>query len=171
MEKSFPFLNRLNTTNAPASSPTIPSNIQEISLLLQQTPKSNQQPEKKIISHNKFTPEDDERLKQLVLQFGTMEWRQISRLMGDRSARQCRDRWKNYLNPSVNNAPWTEYEDNLLDQKVAELGRKWSIIAKFFPGRTDINIKNRYASHAAKKFRDDDDIVYKQNQIQVPIPQ
>ena len=58
--------------------------------------------------------------------------------------------------PGVNTAPWTEYEDKLLEQKVNELGRKWSVIAKFFPGRTDINIKNRYASHTTKKFKDDE---------------
>lgn len=118
--------------------------------------------QKKSISHNKFHPDDDERLRSLVQEYGN-DWRQISQQMGNRSARQCRDRWKNYLCPDVNNTPWTEEEDKLLDEKYAEYGRKWSQIAKFFPGRTDTNIKNRFTSHKTKM-----DKFGNENIVQIP---
>jgi hypothetical protein len=44
----------------------------------------------------------------------------------------------------VKNPPWTDEQDELLSQKVRELGRRWQRIASFFDGRTDINVKNRW---------------------------
>ena len=92
----------------------------------------------------KFTEDDDRKLIQLVQQFGTKSWAEVAAAMGNRNQRQCKERWMNYLSPMVRNTPWTPEEDELLKQKVSELGQKWVRIAKFFPMRTDINIKNRY---------------------------
>jgi hypothetical protein len=64
--------------------------------------------------------------------------------MPKRNRRQCRERWFSYLSPVVSNGPWTEKEEELLRAKVSEAGRKWRIIQVFFPGRTDINIKNHW---------------------------
>ena len=93
---------------------------------------------------SKFTVEEDIFLRSLVAQFGENNWQQIARNMPKRNPRQCKERWMNYLSPMVRNTPWTPEEDELLKRKVAELGQKWVRIAKFFPMRTDINIKNRY---------------------------
>ena len=98
---------------------------------------------------HKFTPEEDETLKQLVAQFG-QDWKTIASVLKNRSARQCRDRWKHYLSPEISRRPWTQDEDRLLIQKFRELGRQWAVIAKFFPERTDIHIKNRWATLAPK---------------------
>lgn len=95
-------------------------------------------------SKRKFTPEEDERLIQIVSQYGESSWKRIADHMANRNCRQCRERWKNYLAPSVCKEPWTEDEDNLLQKKYAELGSQWSLIAKFFPKRTDVNLKNRW---------------------------
>lgn len=93
---------------------------------------------------NKFTIEEDIYLRKLVAQFGENNWQQVARHMEKRNPRQCKERWHNYLSPMVRNAPWQPEEDELLLAKVGELGQRWVRIAKFFPMRTDINIKNRY---------------------------
>jgi hypothetical protein len=53
----------------------------------------------------------------------------------------------NYLCPSVKNGPWTEAEDRLLLAKINEIGRSWSVMGRFFPGRSENDIKNRWYSH------------------------
>ena len=98
----------------------------------------------------KFTPEEDLRLRQLVAELGTKAWKKVSARMPDRSTRQCRERYNNYLSPLLKNDPWTSEEDKLLEEKVKEMGQKWSIIAHFFNGRSDVNVKNRYALLVSK---------------------
>ena len=98
----------------------------------------------------KFTPEEDEKLKNLVKTYGTNDWKTISSLIPNRSQRQCRERWKNYLSPDVSNAPWTSEEDQLLEEKYKELGSQWSRISKFFNARTDIHVKNRWVTLSNK---------------------
>jgi hypothetical protein len=93
---------------------------------------------------SKFTAEEDSLLCRLVSQLGEDSWAQIAQRMHRRNARQCKERWTNYLSPSVSNSPWTPQEDRLLEEKIREIGQKWVQIAAFFPRRTDINIKNRY---------------------------
>ena len=101
-------------------------------------------------SRQKFTIEEDGRLKELVAQFGTHSWKKVSALMQTRTTRQCRERYNNYLSPNVLNGPWTSAEDKLLVEKVQEMGQKWSKIVTFFNRRSDVNIKNRYALLVSK---------------------
>lgn len=56
----------------------------------------------------------------------------------------------NYLSPSLSNGPWTQYEDKLLIDKVKIIGQRWSQIVAFFPTRSEVNIKNRYALLVSK---------------------
>ena len=94
--------------------------------------------------HSKFSPEEDERLKVLVTEFGDNDWTSIANEMPGRNVRQCKERWMYYLSPSINTAPWTKEEDNLLLLKQREFGSKWVKIAKFFENRTDAMVKNRF---------------------------
>lgn len=110
------------------------------------------QREKKITRH-KFTPEEDEVLRNLVGQFGR-DWSIVAQHMPNRTPRQCRDRWKHYISPDVVTGNWTEEEDQLLLQKVEELGNRWSTISQLFPGRTDIGVKNHYISITERKTKD-----------------
>ena len=96
-----------------------------------------------IQSRVKFTPIEDQYLLQLVKAYGTKNWQLISRIMGNRSQRQCRDRYKHYLSPLINTTEWTPEEDRLLLEKIKIYRNKWSKIAEFFPGRTGISIRNR----------------------------
>jgi len=92
----------------------------------------------------KFTPEEDSYLLELVNEHGEDDWALISSLMKGRNTRQCRERWNKYLSPRVNTSPWSKEEDFLLETKFKEMGARWKAIAKFFSQRTDINVKNRW---------------------------
>jgi hypothetical protein len=91
-----------------------------------------------------FEPHEDERPRKLVDQFGAEDWVYIAARMRNRTARQCRERFKTYLCPGVNVAPWTEAEDKLLLEKYDQLRTKWVDFRQFFPHRTVNNIKNRW---------------------------
>jgi len=71
-------------------------------------------------------------------------WKSVSEQMHGFSARQCRDRWHNYLSPKICPNAWTIEEDYILLTKVQEIGTRWSEISTFLPGRSDNNIKNRW---------------------------
>lgn len=90
-----------------------------------------------------WLPEEDEKLVQLIAQ-GLPNWGQISKIMEGRSSKQCRERWINYLDPSLKHTPWTEEEDRLLMQLQATLGNRWSMIARDIPGRSENAVRGRF---------------------------
>jgi hypothetical protein len=92
----------------------------------------------------KFTPEEDERLTEVVMRVQPRNWADIAQLMGNRSARQCRERWQHYLDPKLKNGPWTEAEDVLLEDKIFDYGLKWTGIAGFFVNRSLMSLRNRW---------------------------
>jgi hypothetical protein len=103
----------------------------------------------------KFTPEEDERLLNIVSHLETINWATVSSVMTTRNARQCRERYNNYLCPRLRREEWTEEEDRLLLEKYTEIGPKWNRISKFFEGRSDIALRNRHMSLSRRlKFTD-----------------
>jgi hypothetical protein len=93
---------------------------------------------------DKFTPEEDNCLCRLIELHGTSDWTFIALQIPNRNRRQCRERWENYLSPSVKNAPWTADEEMMLAAMFDEEGPCWRRIAACFNGRTDINVKNHW---------------------------
>lgn len=93
----------------------------------------------------KFSSEEDARLLKAVKQYGTCHWKLIAQMLDGRNARQCRERWANYLNPDIAQKEWTPEEEALLMQKYNQLGPKWHSIAYYFKKRSTNQIKNRYA--------------------------
>jgi hypothetical protein len=93
---------------------------------------------------SKFSPEEDAQLADLVAIHGDEDWITISCLMTGRNARQCRERWRHYLSPAVCLMPFSPEEDALLLHKYTEMGARWKSMGAYFPGRTDIMLKNRW---------------------------
>ena len=83
------------------------------------------------------------KLKRLVMQFGTQNWKDVSKEMNGRTPKQCREAYLKYHNTNIN-GPWTKEEDDLLIEKYKEFGSKWLQIQQYFPDRTDTNLKNRW---------------------------
>ena len=94
-----------------------------------------------------FTQEEDALLRRLVQMYGTDNWALVSRGMIGRTARQCRERYRSYLMPTLKNGPWTAEEDILLLRLVQMYHNKWVLIASHFDGRSDSNVKNRWYTH------------------------
>jgi hypothetical protein len=90
-----------------------------------------------------FTSQEDELLRTLV-SCHKSDWRRIAKEMPDRSVRQVRERWTNYLAEDVVMRAWNEKEDELLRMKVGELGHRWKHISEFFEGRSEVNVKSRW---------------------------
>ena len=90
-----------------------------------------------------FTKDDDDALFLAVQSCPNQDWKEISKKLGKWSARQCRERWKNYIDPSLLRTKWTTKEDNILLEKHRMLGTNWSKIKEFLPGRATNAIKNR----------------------------
>jgi hypothetical protein len=64
--------------------------------------------------------------------------------MKTRTDRQIRERYLNYLAPNINKGIWTLEEDERLVYILStNKSKSWKTFERFFPGRTDVSIKNR----------------------------
>jgi hypothetical protein len=98
-----------------------------------------------------WTRQEDETIIEFVHQFGTKNWTKLADLLPGRIGKQCRERWRNHLDPGNNSQPWTAEEDLLLIQLHEQYGNQWVKIAGLIPGRSDNHIKNRWNSTLKKR--------------------
>jgi hypothetical protein len=106
------------------------------------------------IIKSKFEPWEDARLLEVVRAYGPTNWQEIAAHVPGRNARQCRERWSNYINPNLLKAEWTDPEDDILLRMYRELGPKWFVIAGLLPGRAKNSVKNRYFALQRRAERD-----------------
>eukprot|EP00281_Chroomonas_sp_CCMP1168_P013093 CAMPEP_0206283138 /NCGR_PEP_ID=MMETSP0047_2-20121206/40060_1 /ASSEMBLY_ACC=CAM_ASM_000192 /TAXON_ID=195065 /ORGANISM="Chroomonas mesostigmatica_cf, Strain CCMP1168" /LENGTH=879 /DNA_ID=CAMNT_0053713463 /DNA_START=12 /DNA_END=2649 /DNA_ORIENTATION=- len=91
-----------------------------------------------------WTPEEDERLVQLVQQHGQGNWPMIAHHLENRLPKQCRDRYVNKLDPNLKKGNWTEEEDKMIVAAHTHLRNKWHEMSKCIPGRSELAIKDRW---------------------------
>lgn len=92
----------------------------------------------------RFSREEDGKLLWLINEFGASNWEEIAGKMNSRSARQCRERYKQHLDPSLKQGEWSRSEDVSLLQLFEKYGNSWNLIAKHYEGRSRIAVRNRY---------------------------
>ena len=85
---------------------------------------------------------EDQYLLHLVNLHGAHNWVRISSTIQTRSPKQCRERFHQNLKPNLNHDPITPEEGVLIEQMVAEMGKRWAEIARRLRGRSDNAVKN-----------------------------
>ncbi len=96
-----------------------------------------------------FSPSDDERLSELVAQFKSTQkgkrinWSAIARNMQDYSAKQCKERWENFLKPELEQ-PFNEEEGRVIIDGFNNYGADWNRISKTLEGRSPNEVKDKY---------------------------
>jgi hypothetical protein len=93
-----------------------------------------------------WTQAEDQQIITFVHAFGTKNWTKLASLLPGRIGKQCRERWRNHLNPLNNNEVWSAEEDAQLAHLHAQFGNQWVKIAACMNGRTDNSVKNRWNS-------------------------
>jgi len=100
-----------------------------------------------------WTKEEDDALTELVKTYGTKSWIQIANNLPGRRSKQCRERWTNVIDPSLNYTPWTEEEEQILIQLQQESGNRWAAFEEKLPGRSANSIKNYWYSALRRGIR------------------
>uniref|UniRef100_A0A7S0WNZ6 Uncharacterized protein n=1 Tax=Chlamydomonas leiostraca TaxID=1034604 RepID=A0A7S0WNZ6_9CHLO len=86
---------------------------------------------------------EDEILKAAVMKYGLNQWARISSLLVRKSAKQCKARWFEWLDPSIKKTEWTREEDEKLLHLAKLMPTQWRTIAPIV-GRTPAQCLDRY---------------------------
>lgn len=96
----------------------------------------------------KWTQEEDDKLRKLVLRVGPNDWKHIASFLHNRSEHQCQHRWFKVLDPDLVKGPWTREEDEKVIELVKKYGNKqWAMVAKHLKGRLGKQCRERWHNH------------------------
>lgn len=83
------------------------------------------------VQRQSWSPDEDEKLTELVQKYGTGKWTFISKKGDfDRTTNSCRKRWEKHLNPTIEKGELSADEKNKIALLHAQIGNQWSYIAK-----------------------------------------
>lgn len=98
-----------------------------------------------------WSAEEDERLKIAVAAHGS-SWVDVSACIPGRTNDQCRERWTDYLHPSISQT-WSPAEDETLCESVKALGHQWkAIAAKIGHGKTGSLVRLHHTFEILSEF-------------------
>ena len=102
------------------------------------------------INKGPWTPCEDEQLIKYIQKFGAKNWNECSEFIKNRNGKQCREHWKNCLNPDIKKGEWTSEEDLLIMILYQRCNGSWRELIHYFKDRTENSIKNRFFSELRK---------------------
>lgn len=86
---------------------------------------------------------EDEILKAAVMKYGMNQWARIASLLVRKSAKQCKARWFEWLDPSIKKTEWTREEEEKLLHLAKIMPTSWRTIAPMI-GRTAAQCLEHY---------------------------
>eukprot|EP00808_Paulinella_micropora_P032334 g35259.t1 len=86
---------------------------------------------------------EDEILKAAVMKYGKNQWARISSLLVRKSSKQCKQRWYEWLDPSIKKTEWTREEEEKLVHLAKIMPCQWRTIAPII-GRTAAQCLEHY---------------------------
>ncbi|KAG4068035.1 hypothetical protein HA402_010721 [Bradysia odoriphaga] len=103
---------------------------------------------------------EDEILKAAVMKYGKNQWSRIASLLHRKSAKQCKARWYEWLDPSIKKTEWSREEDEKLLHLAKLMPTQWRTIAPII-GRTAAQCLERYEYllDQAQRKEDGDDTI------------
>jgi len=105
-------------------------------------------PKIRVAKKGKWSVKEDNLLRQIVSRHGSRDgrtWELASKGMGyTRNIKQCRERWENFLDPSLRLGPWTAAEDACLLRLHGKFGNAWTKFASVLPGRSAERVRRRF---------------------------
>jgi len=84
-------------------------------------------------------------MKAAVMKYGKNQWSRIASLLHRKSAKQCKARWFEWLDPSIKKTEWSKEEDEKLLHLAKLMPTQWRTIAPIV-GRTAAQCLERYES-------------------------
>lgn len=86
---------------------------------------------------------EDEILKAAVMKYGKNQWARIASLLHRKSAKQCKARWYEWLDPSIKKTEWSREEEEKLLHLAKLMPTQWRTIAPII-GRTAAQCLEHY---------------------------
>ena len=97
-----------------------------------------------------WSKKEDKLLFDWIKKNGEQSWHECARFISGRTGKQCREHWKNCLNPELKKGEWTLEEDLLIMLSYTKYKGSWREMIHLFEGRTENSIKNRFFSQLRK---------------------
>ncbi|KAF4342927.1 pre-mRNA-splicing factor cef-1 [Fusarium beomiforme] len=96
-----------------------------------------------VVKGGVWTNIEDEILKASVSKYGLNQWARVSSLLARKTAKQCKARWNEWLDPSIKKIEWSKEEDERLLHLAKIMPTQWRTIAPIV-GRTANQCLERY---------------------------
>ncbi len=96
-----------------------------------------------VVKGGVWTNIEDEILKASVSKYGLNQWARVSSLLARKTAKQCKARWNEWLDPSIRKTEWSKEEDEKLLHLAKLMPTQWRTIAPIV-GRTATQCLERY---------------------------
>lgn len=96
-----------------------------------------------VVKGGVWTNIEDEILKASVSKYGLNQWQRVSSLLARKTAKQCKARWTEWLDPGIRKVEWSKEEDEKLLHLAKLMPTQWRTIAPIV-GRTATQCLERY---------------------------